>query len=128
LILSVKSCIEKMATNLLGEKVKDALSAQDVVKEALMELVKSQKTGEEWAISLGPIIGKPLAKTVVESIFKDVQGKVRIEESLKQAGFELKSGSGAEVIELTEESVKDSFRRLMSQDLAKMLSEEAVEA
>jgi V/A-type H+-transporting ATPase subunit E len=123
-ILGVKQQIERVASALLKEKVAQALSTEEVVKSALLELVRSQKTGREWELSLGPTVGKPLAQAVVDELFKTDGAKVKLAEGLKRAGFELKTHAGTEVIDVSDESVTEVFRRLLSPELQKILDAE----
>ncbi|GAB4278034.1 MAG: hypothetical protein Kow0029_21090 [Candidatus Rifleibacteriota bacterium] len=112
--------IEEIGSQLLKGKVAEALNEKDVVKNAISELIKTQKKGQEWEIALGSKVAKPLAETVV-SLFKEKEAAVKLGEELKKAGFELRSGKGNEVIEVTEDSVTEAFRRLLSPELKKIL-------
>lgn len=142
LIIEVKQKVEHIASFLLRDKVKNALASDAVVKEAIAALLKSHAEKGNWELNIGPAIGKKLAQSVVSDLFKGKDAGIQLTEGLKQTGFELKSlkqaGSGSkksgnaavsetgEVIEVTEESVTEAFKRLMSQELAKILSAENV--
>ncbi|MBF0395274.1 MAG: hypothetical protein HQK78_00705 [Desulfobacterales bacterium] len=121
LILNVKGSIENIAFALLKEKVSEVLSSEEVIKSALIEVIKTQKAGRDWELSLGTAIGKPLSKVVVEDLFKKAGAKVKVSEGFKKAGFELKSLSGTEVIEISDESMTETFRRLLSPELQKII-------
>ena len=41
---------------------------------------------------------------------------------LNKAGFEMRSGGGSEVFELTDESVTETFKKLLSPELKKLLA------
>lgn len=142
LIIEVKRKIEQIASFLLRDKVKSVLASEAVVKEAITALLKSHTDKGNWELNIGPTIGKKLAQSVVSDLFKGKEAGIQLAEGLKQTGFELKSlkqsGSGSkksgkaavsetgEVIEVTEESVTEAFKLLMSQELAKILSAENV--
>lgn len=119
LLLGVKKRIEAVAVLLLKEKIGTALSSADVVKTALVELLKQQKTGLEWELSLGPTVGKSLAEAAVNDLFKSGQAKAKLGLALTQEGFALRDKT--EVLEVTEESVAEACRRLMSVELQKLL-------
>lgn len=121
LILNVKQQIEGVAVSLLREKVGKALSTEEVLRNALSELIKSQKTGKEWEVTLGPTIGQPLAQAVVEDLFKESEAQIRLADGFMKAGFQMKTAGGSEVIEISDESVTEAFRRLLSPELQKIL-------
>lgn len=123
LILEVRKQIEEIGGVLLTGPVQQALNSANVIEKSLIELLKAQKTGQEWELSLGPTVGKPLAKLTLENLFKHEDAKVKLADGLKKAGFELKTVTGTEVIEVTEESVVEAFRRLLSPEFAKLLTE-----
>lgn len=120
LMNSFRKRIEEVGSNLLKGKVSEALDDKEVVKNAISELLKTQKTGQEWELALGEKVGKPLADTVV-SLFKGNDASVKLAETLKKSGFELRSEKGHEVIEVTEDSVIESFKKLFSPELKKIL-------
>ncbi|NLI77937.1 MAG: hypothetical protein GX442_16045 [Candidatus Riflebacteria bacterium] len=117
LILMVKKKIEDVAAALLSEKVAAALSAEDVVKSSLVELLKQHPGNHDWEL----VTGQSLAKATVEDLFKKAGARVQLTEGLKKAGFELRQKDGAEVLEVTDESVVEAFRRLLSPELGKIL-------
>lgn len=121
LMNSFKNKIEEVGSQLLKGKVAEALNDQEVVKNAISDLLKTQKTGQEWELALGEKVGKPLANTV-NGLFKEKNASVKLAEELKKAGFELRSEKGSEVLEVTEDSVTESFRRLLSPELKKILA------
>ncbi|MBI3038354.1 hypothetical protein HYY75_04770 [bacterium] len=121
LILDVKRRIEEIATFLLSQKASNLLSTESVLKEALSELIKNQKQGRSWDLALSQATGKSIAESVVQNIFREHQAEVRLVEGLKVSGFELRDPKGGQVIEVTELSVAEAFRKIMSPDLEKLL-------
>lgn len=119
LVNSFKKTIEAVGTRLLQGKVAEALNSEEVVKTAITELIKAQ-SGKDWEISLSNKIAAPLTNTIV-ALFKADGASVRLGEALGKAGFELKVAGGNEVIELTDESVTESFKKLLSPELKKYL-------
>lgn len=117
---SIKKNIEKVGLALLKEQTAEALNEKDVVTNAITELLKNQESGQAWEVSLGKKIAKPLANTVV-SLFKKNGAKAKLSEELNKSGFELKSDSGSEVIEVTEDSVTEAFKKLLSPELKKII-------
>ena len=121
LILTVKGQIEQVAAGLLREKVAKALSTEEVVKASLIELMKNQSTGKEWEMTLGTTVGQPLAQAVVGDLFQTTGASVKLSEGFKKAGFQLKGLGGTEVVEVSDESITEAFRRLLSPELQKIL-------
>lgn len=117
---SFRKRIEEVGAQLLKGKVTESLNDKDVVKNAIAELLKNQKKGQEWELALGEKVGKPLAD-MVTLLFKAEGASVKLVEELKKAGFELKTAKGNEVIEVTEESIVDSFKKLLSPELKKII-------
>lgn len=117
---SFRKRIEEVGTKLLKGKVAEALNEKDIIKNAIAELLKNQKTGQEWEISLGATIAKPLTETVV-ALFKEKGATAKLSAELARAGFEMHTSGGNEVFEVTEESVTDSFKKLLSPELKKFL-------
>jgi len=121
LMLNVKRQIEQVAQDLLKQKTGELLSSEEVLKSAILELVRNQKTGKEWELALGPTVGEPLANAVVEDLFTSENAHMKLLDGFKKAGFQLKSRAGSEVIEVSDESLADAFRRLLSPELQKIL-------
>jgi hypothetical protein len=122
LLLGVKREIEAIAALLLKGEVAKTLATEEVIKSALVELLRNQKTGTEWELALGPTVGKNLTEVVIKTLFKQEKAEVKIIDGLKQAGFELKSTKDARVLEVTEDSVTQAFRRLLSAELSAYLA------
>lgn len=120
LVSSFRKRIEDAGTKLLKTKVAESLNDKEVIKNAISELLKTQKTGQEWEIALGATVARPLADTVV-SLFKEKGATVKLSEELAKAGFSMRTSGGSEVFEVTEESVTDSFKKLLSPELKKFL-------
>ena len=120
LIHGLRKKIEEAATSLLQAKVADALDDKDIVKDAIRELVKAKQDVQNWEVALGEKVAKPLSD-IVPTLFKDKKAKVKLGESLKKAGFELKNLDGGDVIEVTEESVTQAFVQFLSPELKKIV-------
>ncbi len=121
LVLSVKEQVERIAAMLLKEKAAQSLSNPDVVKDALMALIKCQETGKAWELALGPSVGKSLAETIVHDFSTSDAARLKLADGFHKVGFQLKAAGGNEVIEVSDESVADAFRRLLSLELQKLL-------
>ena len=119
LLLGVKKRIETVAVTLLRENIGATLGSTEVVKSAVIELLKQQKPGQDWELSLGPTVGKNLAEAAVNDLFKTAQARGKLGQALTQEGFTLRDKN--EVIEVTEESVAEACRRMMSTELRKLL-------
>ena len=119
-ILKVKEEIERVALLLLRQPIAEALAADEVVRAAIVELVQNSASGQEWEIRVGPRIGKALVQATVNDLFKGREAAATLIEEFRRSGLEFRSGAG-EVLELSEESVTDLFRRLMSPELSRLL-------
>jgi len=119
-LLKVKEEIERVALLLLRQPIAAALAADEVVRAAIVELVKNSAAGQEWEIRVGPRIGKALVQATVNDLFKGREAAVTLIEEFRRSGLEFRSGAG-EVLELSEKSVTDLFRRLMSPELSRLL-------
>lgn len=120
LVNGFRKRIEEVGINLLKGKVAENLNDKEIVKTAISELLKNQKSGQDWEISLGEKIAKPLSETVV-ALFKEKGASVKLAAELSKAGFEMRTAGGNEVFEVTEESITESFRKLLSPELKKFL-------
>ncbi|HOY66256.1 MAG TPA: hypothetical protein PLP29_05155 [Candidatus Ozemobacteraceae bacterium] len=121
LILDVKKRLENLTRGLLQPVVAEKLSAADVVEASIKELLKTQKTGREWEVALGPVVGAKLTQAAVSDLFKTADGRARLGETLKTAGFTLRDAASGEVVELTEASVSEAFGRLIAPELRALL-------
>jgi vacuolar-type H+-ATPase subunit H len=119
-MLKVKEEIERVALLLLRQPIAEALAADEVVRAAIVELVQNSASGQEWEIRVGPRIGKALVQATVNDLFKGREAAVTLIEEFRRSGLEFRSGAG-EVLELSEESVTDLFRRLMSPELSRIV-------
>lgn len=119
-LLKVKEEIERVAMLLLRQPIGAALATDEVVRAAIVELVRGSAPGQEWEIRVGPKIGKALAQAAVDDLFKGRDAAVTLIEEFRKSGLEFRSGAG-EVMELSEESVAEQFRRLMSPELGRIL-------
>ena len=120
IIIGLKKKIEDVGMALLGSKVAEALADREVVRTAVIELLKTQQVGKNWEVALSEKIAKPLADVVVAS-FKEKGATAKLTSDLKKIGFEVRATGENEVFEVTEESVTESFRRLLSPELKKLL-------
>ena len=93
---------------------------KEVLKVAITELLKNQQSGKNWEVSLSEKVAKPLADVVVAS-FKDNGAVAKLVAGLKKAGFEAHATGENEVFEVTDESITESFRKLLSPELKKLL-------
>ncbi len=123
LMTGLKKRIEDVGASLLKGKVAEQLNTEEVIKSSISELLKNQETGREWELALGKSVAKPLAE-VVANLFKEKGATVKMAEGLNKAGFELRSDSGTEVIEVTEDSVTEAFKKLLSPELKKIIEKE----
>ena len=119
-MLKVKEEIERVALLLLRQPIGEALSADEVVRAAIVELVRNSAPGQEWEIRVGPRIGKALVQAAVNDLFKGREAAVTLVEEFRRSGLEFRTGAG-EVLELSEESVTEVFRRLISPELSRLL-------
>ena len=119
-MLKVKEEIERVALLLLRQPIGEALAADEVVRAAIVELVQNNAAGEEWEIRVGPRIGKALVQATVNDLFKGRAAAVTFVDELRRSGLEVRTGAG-EVLELSEESVAELFRRLMSPELSRLV-------
>lgn len=120
LTAAFRAGIEEAGARLLREKVADNLNDKKIVQEAIKELISSQESGRDWEVALGQKVAKPLADVVVK-LLKAKGSKAIIAQELSRAGFEMREADGNEVFEVTEDSVTDSFRKLLSPELRKLL-------
>jgi vacuolar-type H+-ATPase subunit H len=119
-MLKVKEEIERVALLLLRQPIAEALAADEVVRAAIVEFVQNSASGREWEIRVGPRIGKDLVQATVNDLFKGREAAVTLVEEFRRSGLEFRSSAG-EVLELSEESVADLFRRLMSPELSRLV-------
>lgn len=118
LLISFRKQIEKVGVNLLQGQVAEALNNEEVVKTAITELLKEQSSGKNWEVSLSGKLGPNLAQVVV-NMFKAKGADAKLGETLSKAGFEVRHGN--EVFEITEDSITESFKKLLSPELKKLL-------
>jgi V/A-type H+-transporting ATPase subunit E len=120
-MLSVKRDIERLAVRLLKPRIGAALATEDVVRAAVLALISEPPPGKEWEIGVGPRVGKELVEAVVGDLFKGGEAPVALREELHRTGLEFRAVSWGEVFELSEESVADAFRQVMSPELSRLL-------
>ncbi len=113
--------IEETGAKLLKGKVAEGLNDKEVVKAAITELLKHQQPGQSWEIALGDKLARSLAETVV-ALFKEKGAAAMLAGDLNKAGFEMRAAGGSEVFEVTEDSITETFRKLLSPELKKLLT------
>lgn len=118
LLINFRKKIEEVGVGLLQGQVAEALNSEDVIKTAITELLKEQSSGKNWEVSLSDKLGESLAQVVL-SMFKAKGADAKLGETLSKAGFEVRHGN--EVFEVTEDSITDSFKKLLSPALKKLL-------
>jgi V/A-type H+/Na+-transporting ATPase subunit E len=118
LLISFRKKIEEVGVNLLQGQVAEALNNGEVIKTAITELLKEQSSGKNWEVSLSGKLGPNLAQVVV-NMFKAKGADAKLGETLLKAGFEVRHGN--EVFEITEDSITESFKKLLSPELKKLL-------
>jgi len=120
-MLSVRQDIERVAAHLLRIKIGEALATDEVVRTAIVELIKDPPPGKEWEISFGPRVGKTLVEMVVNDLFKGREAAITLREELHRTGLEFRASGEGEVLELSEESVAAAFRQIMSPELNRLI-------
>ncbi|MDD3000121.1 MAG: hypothetical protein PHF29_00015 [Candidatus Riflebacteria bacterium] len=118
LLINFRKKIEEVGVNLLQGQVAEALNSEEVIKTAITELLKEQSSGKNWEVSLSDKLGQNLAQIVL-SMFKAKGADTKLGETLTKAGFEVRHGN--EVFEVTEDSITESFKKLLSPALKKLL-------
>lgn len=121
LMLELKLQVETVATALLKDRVAGAFASEEIIREAILAVLKYQGSGREWELALGPTVGKALAELAAGELFGNHAGTVRLTNGFEKAGFELRGVDGLEVIEVSDESTAEAFRRLLSPELKKIL-------
>ena len=118
MLIGVRKQIEEVGNSLLQEKTAELLNTEDVLKTAVVEIIKGQETSGEWEISVGSKVAEPVAQAVL-AMFKEKGAQAKLATTLKKSGIEVKHGS--EVFEVTEDSIAESFKKLLSPTLKKLL-------
>lgn len=118
LLISFRKQIEEVGNSLLEEKTAEVLNSEEIIKTAVMEILKNQDNSGDWEISFSNKIAEPVAASVL-AMFKSQGAQAKLGKALNKAGFEVKHGS--EVFEVTEESIAESFKKLLSPAFKKLL-------
>jgi len=121
LVNSFRKNIEAVGARLLKDKVAEGLNEKEVIKTAIVEMLRIQSDKKDWEVSLSAKIAKPLADVVMAQ-FKEKGAVAKLGQELNKAGFEMRAGGGSEVFELTDESVTETFKKLLSPELKKLLA------
>lgn len=120
-MLQVREEIERVALLLLRRPIGEALATDEVVRAAIVEVIRNSAQGQQWEIRVGPRIGKALAQAAVGDLFKGSDAVATLVEEFGRSGLEFRSGAG-EVLELSEESVTEVFGRLLSPELSRIVA------
>ena len=120
IVIGLKKKIEEIGTTLLNGKVAESLNDKEVLKVAITELLKNQQRGSNWEVALNEKVSKPLADVVLAS-FREEGATAKLTSGLKKAGFEAHIVGENEVFEVTDESLTETFRKLLSPELRKLL-------
>ena len=120
IIIGLKKKIEEIGTALLKNKVAETLNSEEILKVSVTELLKNQNNGKGWEVALSEKIAEPLANVVIAT-FKENGATAKLTAGLKKAGFEARADGENVVFEVTDESVTETFRKLLSPELKKML-------
>ncbi len=121
LMLELKRQVEAVAAALLKDRTAKAFADDEFIREAVMTVLKSQEAGREWELALGQTLGKSLAEKAAGGLFDNETAIARLVNGFLGIGFELRGVDGSEVIEVSDESLAEAFRKLLSPELKKIL-------
>ena len=119
-MLRARQQIEQVILRLLRAKIAGALASEEVVRTGIVELIRNPAPGSAWEIGFGPRIGRALVEAAVSDLFKGREATVALSEEFGRSGLEIRTGGG-EVLELSEDSVIESFRQMISPELNRLL-------
>ena len=97
-MLQTRQEVERVVMRLLRAKISGALATDEVVRTAIVELIRNPAAGGAWEISVGPRIGKALVEAAVSDVFKGREAAVAVMEEFGGAGLEFRTVGGSEVI------------------------------
>lgn len=120
-MLQVRQQIERVVMRLLRARIADALAADEVVRAAVLEVIRNPAPGGAWEIGIGPRIGKALVAAAINDLFKGREASVALIDEFGRTGLEFRAVGGGEVLELSEESVAEAFRQLLSPELGRLI-------
>ena len=120
-MLRTRQDIERVVMRLLRARIGGALAADDIVRKAIAELIGGAARGSAWEIAVGPGLGKALVDAAVSDLLKGREGAIAVVEEFGRSGLEFRAAEGGEVLELSEASVAEAFRRLISPELARIV-------
>jgi V/A-type H+-transporting ATPase subunit E len=120
-MLAVQQQIEQVVMRLLRAKIDDALAAEEVVRTAIIEIIKHHAPGSAWEIAVGSRIGASLVAAAVNELFKGREATFVVIEEFGRSGLEFRTAGGDEVLELSADSVAEVFQRLLSPELCKLV-------
>ena len=120
-MLAVRQQIEQVVMRLLRAKIDDALAAEEVVRAAIIEIIKHHAPGSAWEIAVDSRIGASLVAAAVNELFKGREAVFAVVEEFGRSGLEFRTIGGGEVLELSADSVAEVFQRLLSPELRKLV-------
>jgi len=120
-MLQTRQEIERVVMRLMRAKISGALATDEVVRTAIVELIRNPEAGSAWEIVVGPRIGKALVEAAVSDVFKGREAAIAVMEEFGGDGLEFRTAGGSEVLELSEESVAEAFRRMLSPELNRLI-------
>ena len=120
-MLRTRQDIERVVMRLLRTRIDGALAADEIVRKAIVELIGSAAPGRAWEIAVGPGLGRELVEAAVSDLLKGRAATVAVVEEFGRSGLEFRVADGGEVLELSEASVAEAFRRLISPELARLI-------
>jgi V/A-type H+-transporting ATPase subunit E len=116
LTINFRKKVEDIGVGLLKGKIAEALKDEAIVKTAVKDFLKDKKDKLDWEVSFSKDYSEKLAQEIL-AMFKGNNAKLG--EAITKAGFEIKQGN--EVFEVTEDSVTEAFKQLLSPALKKLL-------
>lgn len=120
-MLKTRQEIEGVVMRLLRAKIGSALATEEIVRTAIVELIRNPAPENAWEIGFGPRIGRALVEAVVSDLFKGREAAIALVEEFGSAGLTFRAADGAEVLELSEESVAAAFRQMLSPELKQLI-------
>lgn len=116
-----KVTLEEAGINLLKAEVQKALNSQNVLEEAIKSILKENASEGTWKVEVHEKMSSDLIE-VIKSLMKTPQGNAELVNTLKKAGFEASISSDNSVFEITDESVIESFKEILSPELKKLVT------
>lgn len=114
--------IESAGTRLLKTQIGKAINEKEILKGIIELLLKAHSSGTAIEIAPGGEKAQDLGKLVI-SLLKDKGVTGILVEEIEKTGFEARISGSNEVFEITDESIAQSLKELLSGELKKYLSE-----